>query len=207
MNDLGLDLDLGMTPRTRGRAAKPVTVSVVRELEVEDLEYLNTVERGSVAPPIKSLRARHHALAKCLAQGMSDGDAAIMCNSNLSRVSILKGDPAFQELVSYYRKGVEDEYYGMHEQLAGIAKDALGELSDRLEEHPDDFSVGQLMELGKMGADRTGFGPTSKTQVDVRHGLADKLDAARKRTLELRKPSIIEGEAIELKDVTPASDD
>ena len=162
MNDLGLDLDLGMTPRTRGRAAKPISVTVVRELDAEDIEYLNTVERGSVAPPVKKLRDRHHALAKCLAQGMSDGDAAIMCNYNLSRVSILKGDPAFQELVAYYRKGVEEEYYGMHEQLAGVAKDALAEISERLEDDPEAFSVGQLMELSKMGADRTGFGPTSK---------------------------------------------
>ena len=203
MNDLNLDLDLGLTPRTRGRAAKPLTVTVERELGDADIEHLNTVERGSTAPPIAKLRDRHHALAKCIAQGMKDGEAAIMCDYDQSRVSILKSDPAFQELVAFYRKNVEEQYYGMHERLAGVAKDALIEISDRMEANPDDFSVGQLMELTKLGADRTGYGPSSTTKVDVRHGIADKMDAARKRALELRRSDTIDGSAVELKDITP----
>lgn len=202
MNDLGLDLNLGTSVRTRGRAAKAIPVTVKRPLVPEDLEYLNTRERGSTAPPIKKLRDRHHALAKCLAQGMEDGDAAILCNYDPSRVSILKSDPAFKELVAFYRKAVQEEYRGIHEKLAGVANDALDEITDRLEEKPEDFSVGQLMELSKMGADRTGHGPTSKTQVDVRHGLADKLEAARARALAARQDEVLPIEST-ARDITP----
>lgn len=201
MNDLGLDLNFSGGIRTRGRAAKPVAVAVERDLTPDDLEYLATIERGTTAPDVKKLRDRHHALAKCIAQGMKDGDAAIMCDYDISRVSILKGDPAFQELVAFYRKGVEEQYYGMHEKLAGIASDALSELSDRIEDKPEDFSVGQLMELTKLGADRTGHGPSTKTEVDVRHGIADKMDRARQRALAARQASAEQG--IGLKDITP----
>ena len=123
-----------------------------------------------------------------------------MCGYDPSRVSILKSDPAFTELVAFYRKGQEEQYYGIHEKLAGVAGDALDELQERLEEKPKDFSVGQLMDLSKMGADRTGHGPSSSTTIDVKHGLAEKLDAARKRVERLRDEPI----ELEAKDITPA---
>ena len=170
MNDLGLDLDLGM--RTAGRKHVEVGVEVLRELVPGDAEMANA-ERGSKAPEIKKLRDRHHALAKALATGTEEGEAAIMCGYSLSRVSILKDDPAFKELVAFYRKGQEEQYYGIHEKLAGVAGDALDEIQERLEAKPDEFSIGQLMDLTKLGADRTGHGPSSSTTVDVRHGLAD----------------------------------
>lgn len=198
MNDLGLDLDFG---RTSGRRSKEVGVEVLRELEPSDAEQAQA-ERGSTAPNLKKLRDRHHALAKALATGTPEGDAAIMCGYSPSRVSILKDDPAFVELVAFYRKGQEEQYYGIHEKLAGVAGDALDELSERLEEKPEDFTPGQLMDLAKLGADRTGHGPSSSTQVDVRVGLADRLDSARKRLASRKDIGLdIEGSA---KDITPA---
>ena len=53
------------------------------------------------------------------------------------------------------------------------------------------ISVGQLMELTKLGADRTGHGPQSSTNLNVRVDLADRLKAARQRVLE-RGQQVIE---------------
>jgi hypothetical protein len=171
--------------RTRGRAAKPVTATVVRELDEADLALL-AEEKGSTTPPLKRLSERHHALARCLASGQSSGDAAIACGYVPSRVSILLADPAFTELVEFYRADVNAQYLGLHEVLAGLAHDSARELQERLEDDMSadkkELSVGQLLEMTKMGADRTGHGPqTSATNVNINVDLAGRLEAARKR--------------------------
>lgn len=186
-----MDIDFDSL-RTRGRAAKPVTGTVVRELDATDIACLAT-EKGSTASPLKRISDRHHALARNLAGGMPEGEAAIVCGYDLSRVSILKADPTFQELLAFYRKDAQNAYRGMHDRLAGISLDALDVLQERLEEDNTQFSIGQLIEVVKVGADRTGHGPQSQqTNVNVNVDIATRLEAARKRVAE-RKATIIEG--------------
>lgn len=177
-NSLGL--------RTRGRAERPVVFEVGRELEPEDLELLSEEGRAQPVPQLTKLRERHHTLAKMLAQGTPEGEAAIACGYALSRVSILKADPSFRELVAFYRQGVQERYYDMHEAAAALGRDAIEELHERLEEDPESFSIGQLMTLSSTMMDRTGHGPSSSTNVNVNIGLADKLEAARKRVNSMR---------------------
>lgn len=184
--DLGLDIH-----RVRGRAAKPVAAVVVRELQQADLAVLET-ERGVKPQALTRLRERHHALARALASGMTEGEAAAVTGYDNSRISILKSDPAFQELLSFYRADVNAKYVEMHEILAGMSKDAALLLREKLEDEPDDLSVNQLLEITKMGADRTGHGPSStSTQVNVHVNMADRLEAARQR---IAKAKVIEHE-------------
>jgi hypothetical protein len=183
--------------RTKGRAAKPVVAAIVRELDRADLALL-AEEKGSKPSAVKRLTERHHALARSIAGGMKPGDAAILCGYTVSRVSILQGDPAFSELLAFYREDAQRPFRDLHNRLAGIAADAVEELSVRLEEDMQTeevkdkkISVGQLVELTKMGADRTGFGPQT-TALNVNVDLAGRLEAARKR-VALRKFDVIEG--------------
>jgi hypothetical protein len=169
--------------RTTGRAAKLIEAVEVRELDAGDIA-LRGEEKGSKAAPLKRLGERHHALARCLASGMSPSNAAITCGYVLSRVSVLQADPAFRELLEFYRADVTDKYLDMHGVLAGLSLDAAMELRERLEadallDEPK-LSVGQLTELVKLGADRTGFGPQS-SQLNVNVDLAGRLQAARER--------------------------
>lgn len=181
--------------RTTGRARKMVSAALVRELDEVDVALLAD-ERGTKAPALKRLSERHHALARCLASGMSEGDAAITCGYVLSRVSILKGDPAFEELLAFYRQDVQGKYLDMHGVLAGLSLDAAMELRERLEADAQadekTISVGQLVELTKLGADRTGFGPQS-SQINVNVDLASRLEAARKRVEQRRLVTPEEG--------------
>lgn len=169
--------------RISGRASKPMSAVQVRELDEVDMALLGE-EKGTSAPPLKRLSERHHALARCLASGMSEGDAAITCGYVASRVSILKADPAFIELLAFYKHDVNSKYLDMHGVLAGLSLDAAMELRGRLEEDMEaeekKISVGQLVELTKLGADRTGFGPQS-SQLNVNVDLAGRLQAARER--------------------------
>lgn len=172
--------------RTTGRAAQPLTPVVLRELTPADLAMLDT-EKGSTTSHVKRLSQRHHSLARNLASGMSERDAGIICGYSPSRVSILKNDPAFRELLTFYAGEVDLVYQDMHEKLHGIASVALDELQERLEDEPESISVGQLLEVVKIGADRTGHGPqSSTTNVNINVGMADRLQAARDRVSKAR---------------------
>lgn len=166
-----------------GRAAKPLTAVQVREIDETDIVLLGE-EKGSRPAPLKRLSERHHALARCLSSGMEPGAAAVTCGYAPSRVSILQADPAFQELLAFYRQDVNARYLDMHGVLAGLSVDAAMELRERLEEDigadEKKISVSQLMELTKLGADRTGYGPQS-SQIVANVDLAGRLQAARER--------------------------
>lgn len=175
--DLGLD-----TTRTRGRAAKPVQADLVRDLTIEDLGLLQQ-EKGSTTPALKRLTQRHHGLARVLASGVKDWEAVIITGYTASRISILKADPSFADLVKFYQEDRDAQYTEMHERLAGLATDAIELLRDRLEDDPDSISNSMLLEIMTKTADRSGNGPTSTTNnnVNVTVGIAERLEAARKR--------------------------
>lgn len=169
--------------RIQGRASKVLSAVQVRPLDEGDIALLQE-DRGVRPAPLKRLSERHHALARCLSSGMRPGDAAITCGYDPSRVSVLQDDPAFQELLAFYRQDVDAKYLGMHEVLAGLSLDAAKELHARLEDEMQldekKITIGQLAELTKLGADRTGFGPQS-SQLNVNVDLAGRLQAARER--------------------------
>lgn len=193
--DLGLDI---AKLSSRGRRPAQLDAVVVRELRGEDLALLS--QPANIQPlELKRLSDRHHGLARALASGISEGEAAVMFGYDSSRVSILKSSPAFQELLALYRDVKDTEFADMTARLAGLAKDAVLVLQDRLEDAPEDISTGQLLQIVQVGADRSGHGPTSKQEVNVTHNLAARLDAARQRA----KAAMIEGKAI---DVTPPED-
>lgn len=166
--------------RLSGRAQKPLVATQVAELTERDLVLLDA-ERGIKPPPLKRLTERHHALARLLAQGTPPGEAQIIVGLTASRVSILKADPAFKELIDFYAKQVSETYYDMHKSMAGLGLDAVQVLREKLEDEPDEFTPGQLLEIVKVTADRTGYGPKTTQDVNVNVGLADKLEAARAR--------------------------
>jgi hypothetical protein len=192
--NLVAELDLGRV----GRRPEPLEAEVERELTPEDIEFLNT-NRGSRHPTLRSLRSRHHALARCIASGMKDYEASAATGYDVARISILKSDPMFQDLIWHYRDTVEAEYADLHQRLSHLSLVAAEELLDRLEDDPADISINALSELVKMGADRTGHGPQTKSQNTHLHvvNIADRLDAARRRvsanrTLELPS-AVVEG--------------
>lgn len=188
-------MDLSIPIRLSGRAPAALVAAEVRELSPDDFALLAT-ERGVEPAPLKRLGERHHALAKLLAQGTAPGEAAVVTGLSASRVSILKADPTFQDLVAFYREKVDAAYVDMHSTLAGLSLDAAQELRERLEEEPEKISVGQLLEITKLGADRTGFGPKSTQDVNVNVGLADRMQAARERAEARRRAIDITSEII-----------
>ena len=120
-------------------------------------------------------------------------------------VSTLKTDPAFVELLSFYRERVDVSFEDTLSHIGGLAKDAVVELRDRLEEDPETFSNKQLLEILTAMADRSGNGPTS-TQVSINTNLASRIDMARQRAKAARLASI-DVDFIPVEDETVAQND
>lgn len=191
-----LEFDLGdlLTP---GARKAPLYAEVTRVLEPADLSLLAT-NRQVQPVQLKKLSERHHTLAKLLASGASEGDAAFAVGYQLSRVSILKNDPAFKELLTHYRDVQDANFAEFGERMAGLAKDAVLELQERLEEEPEKFSNKELMEMMTRMADRTGHGPTHKQEVNITGNLSERLAAARERAMRvISDDNLIEGEVID----------
>lgn len=137
---------------------------------------------GVKTPDIKSIRNTHHRLAQLLAVGVDETVAAKLCNYSINRVSVLKSDPAFAELLAYYGKNVEEQWGDFVGTAANLSMDVLQEMQRRLDETPEAFSVNQLNEMLKTLADRSGNAPVQKSQsVNVNIDMGTKLRESRER--------------------------
>lgn len=132
---------------------------------------------------VKALRHTHHRLAQMLAAGVDETVAAKMCNYSVSRVSILKSDPAFSELLAHYSTHVEDQWADFIATAKNLSLDVLQELQARLDEKPESLTAAQLTEILKTVADRSGNAPVTRSQnVNVNLNLGDRLKLARERS-------------------------
>jgi hypothetical protein len=188
------------TTRLIGRAAKPVECDFVRNLTEEDLSNLSA-ERGVQKPrelsSLKMLSERHRNLARLLAMGKSDNECSIITGYTASRISVLKSDPAMKNLIKHYSEEKDIVFVQAHEKMAQVTSTALDVLQERLEdpEQVGEMSTSQLLQIIEVSADRSGLGPSSKSEVQVNLNIADRLEAARRRVHEQR---VIEARAVEI---------
>ncbi len=183
MNSLGLDIDSFVGP---GRKAAKLEVVVLRPIEPEDLEAL-AANRSTQPVAVERITERHHALARALASGLGEGEAAFSTGYTPAHVSVLKTSPAFRELLDLYREKSDREFVDTAARLAGLTHDAVVELQSRLENDPESLSPGTLIDIAKMGADRSGLGPTQRTEQVVTVNLAERIDAARRRAAVVKR--------------------
>lgn len=161
-------------PSKKGMPANHLEVEWIRELTAKDL-FLPPDASQCAPQAIKSLRARHHELAKSIARG-EDTYTAIgkVHGYSVCRISTLMTDPAFLDLVENYRSEVDAiyreelgaQFRSTQERLVDIVTEASDMLLERLDETPDGFTNNQLLEMVKTAADRTGDGVTSTQRVE-----------------------------------------
>lgn len=154
-----LDLILGQLPAPK----PPLVLGSPRELSLGERAALDE-PRGITAAPLKELRQSHHNLARLLAQGLKAVEISSITGFSQSRISILKNDPAFKELVCHYTAQKDSAFADILGQLKSLSADALAELQTRLHDSPQDISANQLMALLELTLDRTGHAVTQKIQ-------------------------------------------
>jgi len=129
----------------------PLVVMEVRELCEADLPALLAPPSAngptSTAPTVKAIRQSHHLLARLLADGRGEAEAALISGYSPSRISILKSDPAFCELLSYYGSMKEIEFADAQGKMAALGGSMVDELLERFERDPDSFANGTLKEM------------------------------------------------------------
>ena len=162
---------------------------VVRELTPADLQQ----PKNSTASKVKKVSQRHHHLARCIASGMSNVEAGAVAGYCPSRISILKADPLFKELVHFYSATKQDVFTDTLEMLKNLTNEAVRELMNRLETEPETLSNDALLKALTIGADRTGFGPTT-TQQTLNISLTEQMDLAEKRVNAHLNNEIIDAE-------------
>lgn len=176
--------------RTVARMASPAPL-LLAERPLKESDILGLGTRAAVKPePLTKVSQRHHALARCLAAGMSSVDAALATGYSTTRVFILQTDELFQELVAFYTDAQTDVFKANAEQLQGLTSEALALLRDRIES--GEVTTKELIEAAKLAADRSGHGPQSSVNVEVDISLSERLARARKRVEE----NTIEGELV-----------
>lgn len=185
-----MPLRLDSTVRGKRPAGLP-TVLGVEPITEGDLEKLAEA-RGVKPLPIKRLSDRHHKLAKAIASGRSTSECAIIAGYDPSRVSVLKGDATFKDLVAYYRSQAARGDDLLFDELNGLAFDAVTEMRRRVEEQADDLTIDELNRLAQLGLDRTGYGAKKTEEKTLTVNFGDRLEAARRRVIEH-----------EMKDITP----
>jgi hypothetical protein len=170
-----------------GRPPRVVTGEIVRSLTAEDLVRLEQV-RGVKAPSVRKLTDMHHSIARLVAQGEAGYAIALATGYSESRISILKADPAFQELVEAKRAEVEDIRHEAHARiqtkLTAMSIDGLDILHEKMLER--EMNVRELQDNAKMTLDRAGFGPASTSQsLNVNLDYAGQIAEGRQRADQL----------------------
>lgn len=147
----------------------------VRELRAEE-RAVNTT------PVVKRLRDSHHAVAKLLARGMTPTQVSLQTGYAPSRISTLQNDPAFQEMLAFYRQDNEAVAEAVEAQFLGVAMDAKQAIQERLLDEGEEVSLTTLNEIFKTFADRAGYAPIQRSiSKNVNLNIGERLDAARKR--------------------------
>lgn len=167
--------------------------NLAKALGAEDLGSLSVAEQpGSV---IKRLRDHHHQIARLVAEGKRTGEIAAEIGMSVSRVSILKGDPAFKQLVEMYRPQIEEArqmaFATAQQKAALLAEESIDQMYDRLIETPEAHSFDQLRETAVFGLEYSGQGKVHKSlqgTVDLTNH-AERLAKARQRVTQLCAPA------------------
>lgn len=179
--------------RKNGRAAQPLpSVLSVRSLSRSEVAAHSARETGIAPTPLQRTTARHRKMARAFAEGATTSQVAAWYGMSVSRVSVLKSDPAFQNLIDQCRAEREFLNPKFEETLDMLGMDSMMELQERLENDPESFTNAELALITKLTADRTGRGPTRTEHHNHTVNIGDKLEQARQRVNELSESRIID---------------
>lgn len=165
-----------LAPPGKGRRPSPIVYGPPRPLTELDIASMWDGQGGGQkgVPRLKTLRYNHHLLAKAVASGKSLLECSQLSGLTGARISDLKNDPAFQELVSFYAEELNEVYVDVHQRMAALGTSVLEELTERFEADPDKFTKRELMDLFTTMADRSiataKGGPSPQAGVTVASG-------------------------------------
>lgn len=179
---------------------------LVREISALDVPILlqemrehNWSKQASSAPSIQVLRTSHHQLAQLLAADVEVSEASFITGRSVSSIKVMLDDPAFRELLEYYKGQQEKRDLNVYDRLVTVGVTALDIIQQRIEETPEKFTNNDLMKLLETTMDRSAApakgGPRGPT------GQGSGLQVQINFVPSKRAEQTIEAEAVEVKQV------
>lgn len=133
----------------------------MRPLTRDDLACLT--ERRAT-PRVKGFRDTHHRLARYIAFGYRYDDIMRITGFSYVRITTLRGDPAFQELIAQYREKVTEAHIAELDEMQEESKSnmlraerKIGERLDEDDEGTEKLSIRELLAITSDRADRFGY--------------------------------------------------
>lgn len=152
MTGLIEELQLGSARGGRRQPASgPVSVTTVRALGPDDIELLENPPPVGSVPSIPEIRHQHHQIAGLLARGIPNTEISLITGYSQSFISTLRNAPDMKELVGYYAGMAEERTVDALARLRQLGITAVEELQTRVNEAPEKFTSGMLMELTELG--------------------------------------------------------
>lgn len=171
-----------MSDLHRARIATPARIISVRPLTREDLEALRA---RRVQPRVKALTAFHHRVARMVAFGYKVVQIMALTGISYSRLSSLKADPAFQELVAQYIDKLTEAEITRLDEMTETATSNMLRAERQIEDHLDESDEsGELLPLKTLlaitsdRADRFGYPKRKEISGNVTIDFAKRIEKA-----------------------------
>lgn len=155
-------------------------ISEIEELEgVEAAAIIEAAEETRYRPKVDTnavqvMRARHHQIARLLAAGHKPAAVGRIMDCSPTTIANLEKSPAFQALLIEYMAMLDEAAVETVTRMRVLANLTVDELTARVVDptKAKEVKTGDLIEVVKMAADRSGLGPSSTQKVVVNGALS-----------------------------------
>lgn len=159
-------------------------MSMALDLEIAGaVRELGPTDESPAAAPrmLTRLRDSHHQVARLIAAGQPTQEVSRITGYSISRLSWLQNqDPAFRELVEFYRQDSRDTAQAVEARLLGVALDAVQTFHERMLDEPETLSPATVLEAAKVLLDRAGYAPVTKSvNKNLNLNIGARFDAAK----------------------------
>lgn len=127
---------------------------------------------------LKKIREKHHSVARMIAGGLSQRMVSQLVKYSESYLSVLLNNPSMQELVELYRMQHGASQQIITEKLKTVGLKAIEKLEEKIDE--GGLNNQELLSAAKLGLDRAGHGPQSKSHVVHEEHIFDHAEIARR---------------------------
>lgn len=150
---------------------------------VRDLDAEERPERPKVV--LKKVKDSHHAVAKLYARGLTDAQVSLQTGYSLPRLSVLKRDPSFAELLKAYHRDDDQVAMDVEAYFLMVGRDALQALHERIMDDDEEAIPEEVLRKTAVDLfDRAGYAPIQRSiNKNLNMNIGDRLDAARARAL------------------------
>lgn len=142
-----------------------IQIHAARRAEARDFWRQPPTEAPSGG--LAQIRHIHHQVARSLALGYSNRVVSETFGMSMARINQLTNDPTFAGLVEEYRQEDSTKMLEGSERLLQLFYMAAEELQERLLEDPKTVSTPELLKILETMADRAGYAPVRRTEINA----------------------------------------